>query len=160
VPVLPPLEVAAGRRFAEIGLTSIAADEPPTEAALHAHVDDGTAWVAEVDGTVVGYAIASVVDGEGHLDQVSVLDEQAGQGLGRALIEAVEGWARHQGFEAVTLTTFTEVAWNGPLYAHLGYEVLSEDELGPELAAIRAQERADGLDVSPRRAMRRRLDPM
>ncbi len=162
VPQLQRIEVDAGRRFARIGMGAIA-DDPPLEAAvLVAHVESLTAWVAVVAGDVervVGYALASVVDGEAHLDQVSVVDDAGRRGVGTALIDAVSGWARspESGVEAdsVTLTTFAEVAWNGPLYERLGFVVV--DDPGPELAAIRAAEIAKGLDASGRRVAMRRV---
>jgi GNAT superfamily N-acetyltransferase len=152
---LPGLEVCAGERFREVGLDAIADDDPPAVAELQVHVDDGTAWVAEVDGEVVGYAVASVVDGEGHLDQVSVLPEHTGKGLGRALVEQVCSWSAAEGHHAVTLTTFRDLDWNGPLYEHLGFVAIDDAALGPELAAVRRHEQDLGLDVAPRIAMRR-----
>lgn len=157
VDLLPDIEVRAGERFRQVGLDVIADDEPPTAEALRRHVAAGTAWVAELDGVVVGYALASEVDGEGHLDQVSVVPEASGRGLGRALVEQVLTWAADQGFVAVTLTTFRDVDWNGPLYRHLGFVEVEEQSSGPELADVRRRERALGLDVAPRVAMRRSL---
>ncbi len=152
--VLAAVEVAAGERFRELGLDAIADDPGPTVAELAPHLDDGTLWVAELDGEVVGYATASVVDGEGHLDQVSVVPDAGGMGLGRRLITEVQTWARVQGLPSVTLTTFRDVAWNGPYYERFGYQTLADDNLGPELAAIRQAEVHAGLDVLPRVAMR------
>lgn len=155
---LPAIEVAAGQAFADAGLQSIADDDPPTTDDLRPHIQAGTIWVAvdELDRPI-GYATASVVDGEGHLDQVSVLPSAGGRGVGRVLVAAVEQWAAGEGFDAVTLTTFSDLTWNGPWYRRLGYEPLAEVELGPELAGIRAVEQARGIDVAPRTAMRKRL---
>jgi ribosomal protein S18 acetylase RimI-like enzyme len=156
------VEVEAGERFRDISLDSIADDEPPGTPELAEHVRNGSAWVAVAHKpaaeSVVGYATASQVDGEGHLDQVSVSTSAAGQGIGLALICEVHEWAKAQGFTEVTLTTFAEVPWNGPYYERLGYAPMSETALGPELAAIREQERQTGLDVTPRLAMRCPLD--
>ncbi len=158
VPAMQRVEVEAGQRFVEVGLGSIAADPPPPADALLEHVATSTAWVArDPSGDVVGYAVASVVDGAGHLDQVSVRPEHGGAGIGAALIEAVCRWAASEGFDAVTLTTFREVAWNGPYYERRGFRPLTDDELGPGLRAIRSHEAAVGLDVAPRLAMRREL---
>lgn len=151
------VEVEAGGRFRDIGLAAIADDPPPPIDELRAHLADDSAWVAELDGRVVGYATASVVDGHAHLDQVSVIPSAGGRGIGRALVECVHGWARDRGRSAITLTTFTDVAFNGPWYRSLGYEDLPDHELGPELAAIRRNEGEAGIEVSPRAAMRRRL---
>jgi GNAT superfamily N-acetyltransferase len=153
------LEIDAGRRFLDVGLDSIAGDEPYAESLLAAHIAEGTAWVAFAGdgGEPVGYAFASVVDGEGHLDQVSVAREAMGSGVGTALLDAVCDWARGRGFDAVTLTTFRHVPFNGPYYERRGFVVVDEAAWGPELAAIRATERQNGIDVAERVAMRRHL---
>ncbi|MCP3853676.1 MAG: GNAT family N-acetyltransferase [Actinomycetia bacterium] len=161
IPTIHHLELDAGQRFREIGMASVADDPPPSAEHLHSRIETGTIWVA-VDGdgyNIVGYAMASVVDGEGHLDQVSVALDRQGQGIGRLLVEHVCAWAESEGFDGVTLTTFGEVAWNGPLYGHLGFEALPAEALGPELAGIRALEVQAGLDAEPRLAMRRPLRP-
>ena len=62
-----------------------------------------------------------------------------------------------QGRDAVTLTTYVDVPWNAPLYKRTGFVAVTDGECGPGLAAIREAERAAGLDVLPRTAMRRRL---
>jgi GNAT superfamily N-acetyltransferase len=180
IAVMRALEIDAGRRFADVGLTQIAADDPFSVAELSAYIAAGAAWVAvpvsgqhgggdDVDdrgsgsggggGAALGYAAASVLDGHGHLDQVSVGERQGRRGVGRALVETVCAWAAAQGFDAVTLTTFRDVAWNAPLYARWGFATLDEHQLGPELSALRRAERARGLDLVPRVAMRRLLGP-
>ncbi len=156
---LQALEVDAGRRFRALGMDEIADDDPPATELLEAHVGNSSAWVAvEPDGRIVGYALASMVDGEGHLDQVSVADDAGRRGIGTALIEQVCSWTRRQGAVSVTLTTFRDVAFNGPYYESLGFIALDESQCGPELAAIRDNEIDLGLDIAPRVAMRRPLD--
>ena len=158
LPQLQDIEVDAGKVFAEIGMASIAGADPPSIELLSAHLEQRTLWVVvDPADRPVAYASASVVDGEGHLDQVSVRRSYARRGIGRALVEQVCEWAMTQGLHAVTLTTFRDVAWNGPLYERYGFIPLADDEHGPELAAIRAAERAAGIDVAPRIAMRRSL---
>lgn len=149
------IEVRAGAAFRSVGLPSIAQSPPPDQDRLLAHVHAGTAWVAGSDGDIVGYAIASVVDGDGHLDQVSVVPEAQGRGIGRMLVDAVLAWSRAEGHHGVTLTTFVDVPWNGPWYERLGFQFLPEGQLGPELRDIRSGERETGLDLQPRAAMRR-----
>jgi GNAT superfamily N-acetyltransferase len=155
-PVLQDIEVAAGAQFATVGLADIAAHDPFSIAELDAYAEAGRSWVAVTpDATVVGYAVADVLDDCGHLEQVSVRPETQGHGVGRLLVDAVTTWARDAGHEAVTLTTFTDVAWNAPLYEHLGFRVLTVNEIGPELAARRDLETAHGLDPDRRVCMRR-----
>jgi GNAT superfamily N-acetyltransferase len=154
-PVLQEIEIAAGAQFTTVGLADVAAHEPFTIAELDAYAAAGRSWVAaRADGAIEGYAVADVVDGCAHLEQVSVRPEAQGRGLGRALVARVEDWARAEGYPAVTLTTFVDVEWNGPLYAHLGYRVLAEAELGPGLRAVRDAETRLGLDPSRRVCMR------
>ncbi len=153
---LQEIELDAGDRFRAVGLASIADDAPPSAAHLEGHIDSATAWVAcDVYGYAVGYATASIVDGEAHLDQISVIGAAAGHGIGRRLMDVVFGWAEAQGTESITLTTFRNIPWNGPYYERLGFVVLGAEAMGPELGSIRAEETRLGLDVDERVAMRR-----
>ncbi|MEZ0163408.1 GNAT family N-acetyltransferase [Kineococcus sp. LSe6-4] len=97
----------------------------------------------------VGFARIDVVDGSAHLEQLSVRPEHGGRGLGAALLAATLDWAREQGFGQVTLTTFPDVAWNGPFYRRRGF--VPHPGPGPELRGIRDREVAAGLDDHARR---------
>jgi hypothetical protein len=72
----------------------------------------------------------------------------------RHLNRAPIGARSKAGLSAVTLTTFTDVAWNAPLYRHLGFRVLGEDELGPQLHGVRDKETSHRLDPARRVCMR------
>nr|WP_231713191.1 GNAT family N-acetyltransferase [Arthrobacter sp. zg-Y769] len=54
----------------------------------------------------VGFARLEEVDGQAHLEQLSVHPDVAGAGLGRALVQAALDWAREQGYASMTLCTF------------------------------------------------------
>lgn len=151
------IEIDAGERFRTVGLDIIADDDPPSDVSLFAAIADGRAWVAELNTEVIGYARSSVVDGEGHLDQVSVIGTAAGYGIGALLVRQVCAWALTRGYHAVSLTTFRDVPWNGPYYRRLGFVEIPEDACGPQLKAIRRAERLAGIDVRPRIAMRKVL---
>lgn len=154
VDAMREIEQAAGRLFAEIGMDEIAADEPPSRAMLLEYIHEGRAWIVEIAGTRAGYALADIVDGRGHVEQVSVDPDYGRQGIGRDLIETIGQWARGRGLEALTLCTFRDVSWNGPYYERLGFRPLQDAELTPGLRALRAHERELGLDVTARQAMR------
>ena len=158
--MLPEIEWAAGRLFAAIGMALVADDEPPSIAALQQYQRGGRAWV-RTDGTAVpvGYLLAEVVDGCAHLEQVSVHPRSARRGVGRELVQHLAGWAADRDLPSITLTTFTEVPWNGPYYRRLGFRFLDEAQLTPGLRRIRRAEAARGLDRWPRAAMRRELRP-
>lgn len=153
---LREIERRAGERFREIGLDAVADDEPMSIEVLAAYADDGRSWVVvDGDGVPRGYLLVDIVDGAAHVEQVSVVPEWQGRGVGRALLDRAERWAVAAGRTALTLTTFSEVPWNRPLYEHLGFRVLAEHEIGPGLRRAREHEAAAGLDPSTRVAMRR-----
>jgi GNAT superfamily N-acetyltransferase len=111
-----------------------------------------------VDDEVVGYILVGVLDDAAHIFHVCVHPGHQGHGVGKALIEQVKGWARSTGRPAVTLATFYEVPWNGPLYEHLGFRVLDESEVGPEMRARGEQDKATGSSPEGQVAMRLDLD--
>jgi GNAT superfamily N-acetyltransferase len=152
---LRQIERLAGERFREVGLGAVADDEPPSLATLAAYAADQRAWVATDDaGAPIGYVLVDVVDGCAHVEQISVRPDHQGEGVGQALLGRVRAWAVETGCPALTLTTFADVPWNGPLYEHLGFRVLAEADIGPELRALRSAEAAHGLDPSTRVCMR------
>lgn len=148
------VERAAGQLFADYGMPDIAAHPPLDEGTLIEYARGGRAWVAEVSGLVVGYSLAEIVDGCGHLEQVSVDPRYGRQGLGHGLIQTVAKWAGAQGFTALTLITFRDVPWNGPYYAALGFQVLDDAALTSRLRALRTHEHDLGLEPALRQVMR------
>jgi GNAT superfamily N-acetyltransferase len=106
----------------------------------------------------VGYARVEVVDGQAHLECLSVRPKSMRQGIGSALVRAACDWATAAGYTELTLCTFAEVPWNGPFYATLGFTELAEPT--PGLLALRATEQRVGLDAMGRRiVMVRQLTP-
>lgn len=157
VPLLREIERAAGRLFAPLGMDLVAEDEPPSPSTLRYFHEAGRAWVHVVGKAPVAYLLAEVVDGCGHVEQVTVHPEHAGRRIGLGLIEHLAEWARVRGCPALTLTTFTEVPWNGPHYLRCGFRYLRDAEITPGLREIRAAEARAGLDAWPRACMRREL---
>ena len=158
LPLLQAIGVAAGRRFAAVGLDEVAADPPPALADLDRWRKAGRAWVTtDRDGHPVGFVVVDLVDEAAHVEEISVLPDLGGRGHGMALMRHVEKWARAKGFMAVTLTTFSEVPWNRPWYERRGYRVLAEDEWTPGLAARRDEEAEHGLDPDQRVVMAKGL---
>jgi GNAT superfamily N-acetyltransferase len=158
LPVLRDIERAAGALFAGIGMREIADDEPLSLEELARYQTGGRAWVADDDaGAAAAYLIADLVDGDVHVEQVSVHPRAARQGVGRALLDHADGYAAARGAGALTLTTFAEVPWNAPYYARCGFRVIPDADLSPALSAIRDREIAHGLHRWPRVTMRRPL---
>lgn len=135
-------------------MDQVADDDPPSLHELSGFVRERRCWVAQTEqGQLVGYLTVDEVDGNAHIEQVSVIPERQGAGVGRRLIEAAIEWARRGGRPGVTLTTFNDVSWNRPLYEHLGFRVLPETEIGPQLRDLRQTEAAEGLDPDLRVCM-------
>ena len=158
LPQLQAIGLAAGRRFATVGLEAVAEDPPIGLAALDAWRRAGRAWVTtDRDGHPVGFVVVDLVDGAAHIEEVSVRPDLEGRGHGSALLRQVEAWARRKGLPAVTLTTFAEVPWNRPWYERRGYRVLAEEEWTPGLVARRRVEADHGLDPDQRVVMAKAL---
>jgi GNAT superfamily N-acetyltransferase len=154
--ILRDIERAAGQSFRDVGMPEIADDEPLPVETLAGYRRAGRAWVT-VDGTdrPVAYMITDLVDGNVHIEQVSVHPDHARRGLGRALLDHAGERARADGVPALTLTTFADVPWNAPYYLRCGFRILDESRWTPGLRAIRQREAAHGLDRWPRVCMHR-----
>nr|WP_246314886.1 GNAT family N-acetyltransferase [Kineococcus aurantiacus] len=148
MPRLQEVERAAGEAFRSLGMDAVADDEPPALETLAGYL--GRSWVAVEGGRVAGYLLLDVVDGHGHVEQVSVDPAHARRGIGRALLD-VAG-AQHR---TLTLTTFADVPWNAPYYRRLGFRDLPDP--GPGLRELRRREAEHGLDAWPRVCLVRHL---
>ncbi|WP_030613901.1 GNAT family N-acetyltransferase [Streptomyces sclerotialus] len=158
LPLLQDIERAAGRCFRDIGMPEIADDQPLPLDELARYERAGLAWVAtDETGTPVAYLIAEHVDGNLHVEQVSVHPDSARRGIGRSLLDHLGSHAVAGGVPALTLTTFTHVPWNAPYYTRCGFHPLDDSRIGPGLREIRRREAAHGLDRWPRVCMRRDL---
>ena len=150
---LVDVEVRAGQLFRSVGMAKVAEDVPD-RGALRESIEAGRVWVSQVGAAIAEYVAAEVLDANAHVAQVSVAPEYAGRRIGQAMIGVVEAWGRAAGRPATTLTTFTDVPWNGPYYVRLGYRVLAGGDIGPELARTMAHEASlPGIDASLRCAM-------
>jgi GNAT superfamily N-acetyltransferase len=156
--LLIEIESAAGELFRLRGMDRVAEDDPGTVEGLRPYAESGRAFVAvDEDDLPIGYVLLDVIDGSAHIKQVSVNPTHARKGVGRALIERAQSWAIAHGLNAITLTTYVDVPWNGPYYERLGFRYLAPEEETDGLRAIRDRERLAGLDAWPRACMSRRL---
>ncbi|MET1071817.1 MAG: GNAT family N-acetyltransferase [Umezawaea sp.] len=154
--LLQEVENASGEVFRTIGMPEIADDDPlPLDVLTHLQ-GLGRVWVA-ADPEPVAWIAVDEVDGCAHVEQVSVHPDRARRGIGRALLDHVDGWARERGLPAVTLTTFRDVPWNAPYYERLGFAQVKR--LTPGLAKVVEREAAHGLDPTTRVCLRRAVGP-
>ncbi|SDO21576.1 GNAT family N-acetyltransferase [Geodermatophilus sp. DSM 45219] len=125
---LPAVEDAADELFRSLGVL----DLPPAASRAEA-------WrVLVVGRPVAGFAVLERVDGDVHLEQLSVHPSAMRRGSGTALLTAAVDLARSAGARRVTLLTYADVPWNAPFYARRGWAVT--DDLGPSLRELVASE--------------------
>lgn len=74
-----------------------------TEQSYLLHLRDESAWVAETDGRVVGFAALDA--GERSVWALFVDPAAEGSGVGSALHARMVGWARSRGLDGLSLTT-------------------------------------------------------
>lgn len=111
--------------------------------------------VPDVSATPVGFVQVLEVHGFAHLEQVSVLPEYAGRGVGRLLLGAALDETARRGYRSLSLRTYAEVPWNAPFYLSCGFLVTSptsgfhrslvdvEKQLGIDAYGVRVQMTAD-----------------
>lgn len=84
----------------------------------------GAILLAEVDGEPVGVVAAQPLDAEGvcEMKRLYVRPEHRGEGIGRALAEAIVAVARELGYEVMRLDTVASMTTARTLYRSLGFE--------------------------------------
>jgi GNAT superfamily N-acetyltransferase len=151
LPTLPSIERAAAAQFRNTPYANLADDDLVS---AEVNLDHERVWVvADQHDQPVGFAIVHPLEQSVHLHELDVHPQYARQGLGRQLITTVAEWARTHGATALTLTTFDNVAWNGPYYARLGFRTLDVTALSPDLAVVRQAEAEAGLPMAHRICM-------
>src|SRR5665647_3213709 len=102
---LAVLEVQAGQIFHSVGMPEVAEAVPDRESLCR----------SQEQGEIAGHIVATVLDGNAHIEQVSVAPAFARQGIGHQLISHVEDWGRSNSMPATTLTTFRDRPLERPL---------------------------------------------
>ena len=97
--------------------------------------EQNRAFIAEVDGQAVGYAVAIVFSTQEmvhsyssdvvYLNEMSVNAEQRGQGIGKALMQTVYDLARAEGVRRLVLDVWHFNSNTREFYEHLGFEPIT-----------------------------------
>jgi GNAT superfamily N-acetyltransferase len=158
LPAIEPIERSSEELFYEagvdIGRTGASPDDEPEYAAA---IAQGRLLVAVIERRCVGFSLLDAIDGCPHLEELDVHADWQRRGIGRALLLASIEHFRRQGANRVTLSTFRDLPWNGPFYASHGFRELAPEEWTPGLRALREWEARQGLDISLRCVMEKRL---
>ncbi|MEV6107786.1 GNAT family N-acetyltransferase [Streptomyces sp. NPDC051940] len=157
---LQDIERAADALFRDIGMPELADGDPHPLDDLANSQRQGLAWVAVTeDDTPVAFLTAEPLDGNLHVEQLSVHPSHARKGIGRHLLDHAAAHASASGTPALTLTTCADVPWNAPYYTRCGFHPLPDEALGPSLRTRVDNEAANGLARWARVCMRRPVDP-
>lgn len=152
---LQAVELAAGARFRDIGMSDVADHEPTPANVFAERAAAGSLLVAHDDtGAIAGFLIWSAKDGMAYIEEVAVHPAHAGHRLGAQLIDRLAQDVRGS-LPAITLTTFRDVLWNGPCYAKLGFKEFPRSQAGPAHAQSRRDQAEHGLDMTRRLFMSR-----
>jgi GNAT superfamily N-acetyltransferase len=159
VAALPGIESKAAARFAGWRVPRAVLIKTTPLPALAAAQATGQLWVAlSRSDDPVGFGLVEALGTRLHLEELDVLPDHGSRGIGTALVDEIERWARLNRFREIALTTFRDVPWNAPFYQRLGYEIVDGSSLDAVLRRWLEDDGARGLDQARRVAMRKRLE--
>jgi predicted GNAT family N-acyltransferase len=96
----------------------------PLDEEIDAYEDEAEHFVMYHDGTPMAAGRFRLVDGYGKVERICVLKEARKTGAGRAIMNAIEEYAREKDIHKLKLNAQTHAI---PFYAGLGYETVSEE---------------------------------
>jgi len=158
IPALISVDKAASALFEPTGLLSPDAldDHVPAEV-LETEIPLCNVFAARNrHGWAVGFALIRPRGTGLYLDQISVHPDHGKKGLGRALVIRTLAEAEARKLPHVSLSTFRDLAWNGPFYASLGFREIPRDKLEPYMLEIEEAQKPF-MDVTQRCFMRRKV---
>jgi ribosomal protein S18 acetylase RimI-like enzyme len=111
-------------------------DLPPVAADCAQEIAEYQVWVADIDGEISAGLVLCPEDGFMRLANIAVHPDQAGKGLGRALMTRAETEAAAQDFAELRLNTHVDMPENVELYEHLGWRETGRE--GNRVAMVKA----------------------
>ncbi|MDH5858894.1 GNAT family N-acetyltransferase [Lampropedia aestuarii] len=151
---LPRIEQSASALYRAIAYLAWLADGQVISEPEHQRlILKGTVWVAEASpGHLVGFLNAEVLNHELHIWELSVQGDWQQQGIGTQLLRSARQYALDTGLDALSLTTFKNVAWCAPAYEKFGFIPVKNPSL--HLRDALDAEAIQGLPIEQRVAMR------
>lgn len=147
---LQGIERAAGTRFAAVGMSDVADNDPTLGSILEDRAAQGRLYVALMaDRTIAGFLFWSPKDGKAYIEEVSVHPDHAGNRLAARMIDVLAADVRGKQ-TALSLATFRDIPWNAPYYASLGFVELPRGQVGPEHEESWQHQAEGGLDMARR----------
>ncbi len=141
IPKLGAIERSAGQLFKTVGLDAVADDEPMPSEVLSSYLGAGNLWVTTVGDEVVGFLAVFPLTKTGatrssderflHIAELSVHASHQRKGIAKGLLNHLDGVARQSSrrIAGLSLTTYRDLAFNGPFYATSGFEEIEKNEI-------------------------------
>jgi len=141
-PILAFIERVADEMFRKAGIVNLPAAAKPSVY--------GEALLVLVAGTPpIGFIRVIELNGQPHLEQLSVHPDYGRKGVGTSLLAAAIKQLGDRGYSALTLMTFEDVPWNAPFYRKRGFRTVAE--VTPTIRWLLKRERELGMDKLGRR---------
>lgn len=156
IPELIQIEQSANQAFAQIAQLKWLAESTVMSSDQHVDLIQNHYAFTAVNGQnqAIGFLYAEKQDHDLYIIELDVSREYQQQGVGRQLMIYLINFAKQQGFQAITLTTFKDVAWNKPFYEKLGFQQLTQQALKSYLKQKIEHEVKQGFIHESRCAMR------
>lgn len=140
--LLPDIERDADEMFRTVGIVNL-----PAVAEQAAYED---ALLVVVAGTPpIGFIRIIDLQGQPHLEQLSVYQRHGRMGIGSALLAATITKLQDRGYSNLTLMTFEDVPWNAPFYRKRGFRTV--EEITPAISWLLKREKYLGMEKWGRR---------
>ncbi|WP_277809714.1 GNAT family N-acetyltransferase [Chromohalobacter canadensis] len=117
---LADIQSCARRAYAKY-IGRMEREPAPMQADFSSQIAEGCVDVATCESQFVGYVVFYPEGDHLHLENIAVLPEYSGRGVGKRLIEYVEHAAKEAGYEAVELYTNEAMTENLAMYPKIGY---------------------------------------
>ncbi|KAA3610486.1 MAG: GNAT family N-acetyltransferase [Calditrichaeota bacterium] len=151
---LPGIEKKASALFKETKYFLAVGKDVTTFEDFEEAQEDGHLFVAiNENDKPIGFAYMEIMGHGVHLDELDVLPEYGGKGIGTALVKKVNSWAKEKSYSAVSLTTYKNISWNAPFYKKLGFKEVVVSEMPKQLYTLFLQEHEQGLLMEDRVVM-------
>jgi GNAT superfamily N-acetyltransferase len=126
---------SAYARLGAMGLNYTAVDQ--TSEVTAKRIEGGQCYLSIMSGRIVGTIVVQPTYAKNDCEyftrhgvavahQFGVDPDKQGKGIGRALLEACEQWARSNGFRELAMDTAEQANHLISLYTRLGYETVSQ----------------------------------
>lgn len=110
------------RRAYQIYVYRMGREPAPMVADFRSHLEQDNVTLFKVNELDVGYAVWKVVGSALFLENIAVLPESQGTGIGRSMLSFLETEARNRKLDELTLYTNQEMVENISFYARQGFQ--------------------------------------